>query len=89
MNKQVLLKFLKGAITGGLTAVSASLVLGVPVKSLDDLKGMVTILAVAFASGAIHAIVELLSPTVPATIVSSTVESKTVTQPTTPTTPVS
>ncbi len=69
MSKQVLQKFIKGAITGGLTAVSASLVLGVPVKSLDDLKGLLTIIGVAFASGAIHAIVELLNPTLPATVI--------------------
>lgn len=80
--KQTILKFLKGAITGGLTAVSAALILGVPVKSIDDLKGLATILGVAFASGAVHAIVEMLAPTVPATVVSSVVESKTVTKPT-------
>lgn len=82
MNKQVILKFIKGAITGGLTAVSATLVLGVSIKSLEELKGLLTLLGVAFVSGAIHAIVELLSPTVAATIVSSVVESKTVTKPT-------
>lgn len=84
MTKQVILKFLKGAITGGLTAVSASLVLGVPIKSLDDLKGLLTILGVAFASGAIHAIVEMLSPTVPATVVSTVKSETTVVKPTEP-----
>lgn len=57
-------KFIKGFITGGLAAVSASLALGVKVSSLDDLKGFVVGLVVAFVSGAIHAVMELLYPTV-------------------------
>lgn len=84
MNKQVLLKFLKGVITGGLSAVSGALVLGVPVKSVDDLKGFLTVVGIAFVSGVVHAAVELLNPTLPATIVSTVTESKTVTEPTVP-----
>ena len=67
MNKQVVLKFVKGFITGGLSAVAVSLSLGVKINSLDDLKGLAILLATAFVSGAIHATIELLNPTLPAT----------------------
>ena len=70
MNKQVLIKFVKGAITGGLSAIVVALGVGVKIGSLDDLKGVLIILGTAFLSGAVHAIVELLSPTLPATTTS-------------------
>ena len=70
MNKQVLLKFIKAFITGGLSGVAVSLALGVKVASLDDLKGVVVVLGVAFLSGAIHGLLEILSPTLPATTTS-------------------
>lgn len=61
---QITRKFIKGAITGGLSAIVAALAVGVSVHSLDDLKGVAILLGTAFLSGAIHAVVELLSPTV-------------------------
>jgi hypothetical protein len=70
MNKQVLLKFVKGFITGGLSSVVVALSVGVKIGSLDDLKGLAVLLGTAFLSGAVHAIVELLSPTLPATTAS-------------------
>lgn len=65
MTKQVLLKFVKGFLTGGLSAIVAALSVGVKIQSLDDLKGLLILLGTAFLSGAIHATVELLSPTLP------------------------
>lgn len=66
---QITRKFIKGAITGGLSAIVAALAVGVSVHSLDDLKGVAILLGTAFLSGAIHAVVELLSPTIPLTVV--------------------
>lgn len=74
---QVYKKFIKAFITGGLSAVSASLLLGVKIASLDDLKGFSVVLAVAFFSGAVHAILELLNPTLPATTVTTTTTAQT------------
>jgi len=70
-------KFLKGLLTGGLSAVVASLALGVKIASLDDLKGLAILLGTAFLSGAIHALIELLQPTLPATTIQTTVTSQT------------
>lgn len=67
MNKQVLVKFLKGFLTGGLSAIVAALGVGISIHSLDDIKGLLILLGTAFVSGAIHATIELLSPTLPAT----------------------
>ena len=77
MNNQVYLKFLKGAVTGGLSGIAVALAAGVNIKSLDDLKGVLIILLTAFVSGVIHALVEMLAPTLPATttsIVSTTAQ---------------
>jgi len=82
MTKQILLKFLKAAITGGITALASALTLGVQPKNLEDVKSIGILLGFAFLSGAVHALAELLNPTVPATVVSTVVESKTVTKPT-------
>lgn len=70
MTKQVIVKFVKGFITGGLSAIVASLGVGISIHSLDDLKGVLIILGTAFISGGIHAIVEILNPTLPANAVS-------------------
>ena len=70
MNKQVWLKFAKGFLTGGLSAVVVSLSVGVKIQSLDDLKGLAVLLGTAFLSGAVHAIVEMITPTLPATTTS-------------------
>ena len=78
ITNQVLLKFAKGMVTGGLSAVAASLSLGVKINNLDDLRGVFIVLCVAFASGAIHALIELLNPTLPATTIQTTVTSQTV-----------
>jgi hypothetical protein len=64
---QVLLKFAKGALTGGLSGIGLALAVGVSAHSLDDLKGIAIILVTAFLSGAFHAIVEMIKPTLPAT----------------------
>lgn len=60
---QIVKKFIKGFLTGGLSAIVAALSVGVKVQSLDDLKGLLILLGTAFLSGAIHALVEMLSPT--------------------------
>jgi hypothetical protein len=65
--KEILLKFGKAFLTGGLSGVAVSLALGVRISSLDDLKGVLTVLGVAFLSGAVHATIEALRPTLPAT----------------------
>lgn len=62
---QITKKFIKGALTGGLSAIVGALAVGVSIHSLDDLKGVLVLLGTAFLSGAIHAIVELISPSVP------------------------
>lgn len=67
MNKQILLKFVKGFLTGGLSAVVAALGVGINIHSLDDLKGVLILLGTAFLSGAVHGLIEMLSPTLPAT----------------------
>jgi len=77
VDNMVYQKFIKAFITGGLSGVVASLALGVKIASLDDLKGLGVILGVAFLSGAIHAIVELLNPTLPATTLVTTVTAQT------------
>jgi hypothetical protein len=64
MNKQVVAKFVKGFLTGGLSAVIAALGVGVSIHSLDDLKGLGILLVTAFVSGAIHALVEAMNPTI-------------------------
>lgn len=65
--KQIVLKFVKAFVTGGFVAISSALALGVQAKNLDDLKGIVIVLGFAFLSGAVHAVVEILQPTLPAT----------------------
>ena len=65
--KQILLKFGKGALSGGLSGIGLALAVGVSAHSLDDLKGIAIVLVTAFLSGAFHAIVEMIYPTLPAT----------------------
>lgn len=65
---QLVKKFLKAFVSGGLVSIGASLALGVKISSLDDVKGLAILLATAFVSGGIHAIYELLNPTVGASV---------------------
>lgn len=62
---QVAKKFFKGFITGGLSAVVVALSVGVSIHSLDDLKGLAILLGTAFLSGAVHAVAEMITPSVP------------------------
>lgn len=68
MNNQIILKFIKGFISGGIAAVIASLALGVTVHSLSDFKGLAIILGTSFLTGGLHGLYELLNPTVAATV---------------------
>lgn len=70
MNKQILVKFLKGALTGGLAAIATILATGVSVSSFSDLSRLVLVLVTAFITGAIHAAIEMYLPTLPATTTS-------------------
>ena len=90
---QLVKKFLKAFVSGGLVSIIAALALGVKISSLEDVKGLAILLATAFVSGGIHAIYELISPTVGAdiqsitTVVTPAEPPSTVTTTVTPTSP--
>ena len=57
--KRVFVKFGKGALSGGLSAVTALLVLGVTISSVNDIKKVGITFLSAFVGGAYHSVVEL------------------------------
>jgi hypothetical protein len=94
LKNQLVKRFAKAFLTGGLLALGAALALGVKVSSLEDVKSVAILLVTAFVSGGIHALVEVLNPTVGAdvqsvvTVVSPTTAPATVTTTSAPAEPV-
>lgn len=64
MNKQIILKFVKGFVSGGIASVVLALSVGVNIHSLDDVRGVLLLIVSAFVSGAIHAVAEMLVPSI-------------------------
>lgn len=56
-------KFVKAFISGGVSAVAASLAVGVSFHSLEEAKHAGIVLVIAFANGAFHAIYNVYFPT--------------------------
>ncbi len=48
-------KFVKAFITGGLSAISGAMAMGISFSDIAGLKHALTVLAIAFISGAVHA----------------------------------